>query len=88
MKTMSSELVEFFKLSYPAGTRVQLDHMGNDPCPVPDGTKGTVTAIDDAGTVFVDFDNGRSIGVCPEADSFHKISERERAEEISPQMSM
>ncbi len=43
-------------------------------------------AVDDIGTVFVNFDNGRSLGICPEVDSFHKITEQTEVQE--PKMSM
>lgn len=83
---MSRKRVDFYKEHYPAGTRVQLDQMGDDPRPVPPGTKGTVAAVDDMGTVHVNFDNGRALGVCPEVDKFHKITEQTEVQE--PKMSM
>ena len=63
MKTMSKEQIEFYKKQYPPGTRVQLDRMGDDPNPLPSGAKGTVSFVDDIGTVFVNFDCGRKLGV-------------------------
>ena len=83
---MSRGRIEFYKEHYPAGTRVQLDSMGDDPNPVPNGTKGTVSFVDDIGTVFVNFDNGRSLGICPEVDKFHKITEQTEVQ--GPKMSM
>lgn len=83
---MSRGRIEFYKEHYPVGTRVQLDSMGDDPNPVPNGTKGTVSFVDDIGTVFVNFDNGRSLGICPEVDSFHKITEQTEVQE--PKMTM
>ena len=78
---MSRGRIEFYKEHYPCGTRVQLDGMGDDPCPVETGAVGTVIAVDDIGTVFVNFDNGRSLGICPEVDRFHKITEQTEAQE-------
>ncbi len=73
-----SRRIEQLKKQYPPGTRVQLDRMGSDdPRPIESGTKGTVVAVDDVGTVHCNFDNGRRFGICPEADSFHKITEQE-----------
>lgn len=83
---MSRGRIEFYKEHYPRGTRVQLDKMGDDPRPVPAGTKGTVVAVDDIGTLHVKFDNGRSLGICPEVDKFHKITEQTEVQE--PKMSM
>lgn len=83
---MSKGRIEFYKEHYPLGTRVQLDSMNDDPRPIPAGTKGTVVAVDDIGTVHVKFDNGRSLGICPEVDSFHNITEKTESQE--PEMSM
>ena len=63
------------KSRYPEGTRIKLLHMGNDPNPVHDNSKGTVSFVDDIGTVFVDFDNGRSIGLIYGEDNFCIINE-------------
>ena len=83
---MSRGRIEFYKEHYPHGTRVQIDSMGDDPELVSNGTKGTVSFVDDIGTLHVEFDNGRSLGICPEVDSFHKITEQTEAQE--PEMSM
>ncbi len=42
--------------------------------------------VDDIGTLHCEFDNGRSLGICPEVDSFHKIAEQTEVQE--PKMSM
>ena len=70
--------IEVLRKRFPAGTRIVLDYMPDDPRPIPPGTKGTVRHVDDIGTVFVDFDNGRHLGVVPGVDSFHRIADRER----------
>ena len=75
---VDEKMVERIKAQYPAGTKIVLDRMGDDPRPIPPGTKGTVVHVDDIGTVFVDFDNGRHLGVVPGVDSFHRIADRER----------
>ena len=74
---------QLMKERYPAGTRVLLLHMGNDPNPISPNTKGTVTHVDDIGTVFTDFDNGRSLGMVPGEDTFRKLTDEELAEEMS-----
>ena len=61
------------KADYPVGTRIQLDHMDDPYSPIPDGMTGTVTFVDDMGTLHMQWDNGRSLGVCPDVDRFHKI---------------
>lgn len=74
------DLVRRMKEQYLPGTRIQLDYMGDDPRPIEPGTKGTVRTVDDMGTVHCDFDNGRRLGLVPGEDSFHIISERNRAD--------
>lgn len=70
-----------YKKQYPAGTRIVLEQMDNDPRPIPPGTKGTVVHVDDIGTLHCDFDNGRHLGLVPGKDSFRKLTERELKEE-------
>ena len=68
-------LVKRMKDTYLPGTRIMLDSMGDDPRPIPSGTKGTVRTVDDMGTVHCDFDNRRRLGLVPGEDYFHAISE-------------
>ena len=75
------EKVQRLRESYPEGTRICLDYMGEDPDPIPPGTKGTVKHVDDIGTIHCDFDNGRHLGLVPGEDSFHRIKEKDRGEE-------
>lgn len=72
--------VESIKKQYPAGSRIQLIEMADDPRPIPSGTKGTVRLVDDAAQIHVDWDNGRSLAVIPGTDSFHKIADRNRSD--------
>ena len=64
-------LVKRMKDTYLPCTRIELDYMGDDPRPIPPGTKGTVRIVDDMGTVHCDFDNGRRLGLVPGEDVFH-----------------
>lgn len=73
--------VDSIKRRYPEGSRIVLDYMGDDPHPIEPGTRGTVRHVDDIGTVHVDFDNGRRLGLIPGEDSFHKLMERDRGAE-------
>lgn len=72
---------ERYKSEYPAGTRITVLQMGDDPRPVENGTRGTVRVVDDMGTVHCDFDNGRRLGLIPGEDSFRKLTDAELAEE-------
>lgn len=68
---------ESIKQMYPPGTRIELICMNDPFAPVPSGTRGTVRAVDDMGTIFPDWDNGRSLGVVPGEDVFRKLSQEE-----------
>ena len=68
-------LVKRMKDTYPPGTRIELDYMGDDPRPIPPGTKGTVRIVDDMGTVHCDFDNGSRLGLVPGEDVFHILED-------------
>lgn len=68
------EIVEQIKKDYPEGCRVELLHMDDPYRPMPIGTLGTVTGVDDTGTIHVHWDNGCSLGVVYGEDSCRKIS--------------
>ena len=68
------ELVRLTKERYPAGTRIRLNFMGDDPRPIAPGSLGTVRVVDDMGTVHCTFDNGRRMGLIPGEDSFSIVS--------------
>lgn len=55
------------------GKRVRIIDMPDDPCPVETGTLGTVNYIDDIGTIFVKWDNGRSLGLVPGIDKWEYV---------------
>lgn len=61
------------KQSYPVGTRVRLVDMKDQQAP-PIGTCGTVTHVDDVGTVFVKCDNGSELGFFPSTDKVEIIN--------------
>lgn len=65
---------------FPPGTRIELISM-DDSQAIPPGTRGTVDFVDDMGTVFPRWDNGRSLGVVYGEDSFRMLTEQERKEE-------
>lgn len=75
-----------YKATYPSGTRVMLLHMGDDPRPIEDNTRGTVVCVDDIGTVHCSFDNGRQLGLVPGEDSFRRLTQEELAEEQAGSM--
>ena len=74
-----SNIAKSLRERYPIGTRIKLISMGDDPRPIPPGTKGTVEGIDDIATVFCRFDNGRSLGLAYGEDHYREETEAEKA---------
>ena len=72
---------EYARRSYPPGTRIRLLEMSDDPNPVPAGSCGTVLAVDDAGQLLMQWDNGRSLSLIPGVDNF-EVLERPQHREI------
>ena len=68
---------EYAERNYPPGTRIRLIEIPNDPNPVSVGTCGTVLAVDDAGQLLMQWDNGRSLSLIPGVDNF-EVLERPR----------
>ena len=77
---MPEKEVVIIKQEYPPGTRIVLNYM-DDKWAVPPGTRGTVDHVDDAGQVHPVWDNGRTLAIVPEIDSFRKLTEQELREE-------
>ena len=70
------------KEGYPKGTRLELNSMSSDePDPIPPFTRGTVVAVDDIGTILMQWDNGRTLSLIPGEDTFRKLSDKECFEE-------
>lgn len=60
---------------YPEGTRIELIAMNMEKQPVDAGTKGTVSGIDDIGTLHVNWDNGSTLGIIIGVDDFRTIND-------------
>ena len=71
------EMAEESRRKYPKGTRFELIRMGDDPRPVPPGTRGTVVYVDDMGQVGMRWDNGQSLSLIPGEDSFRILTQEE-----------
>ena len=59
---VNREVIERLRREYPEGTRVELLCMDDVQAP-PVGTKGTVLAVDDAGSLIMRWDNGSGLNV-------------------------
>lgn len=70
-------IAESTKKLYPPGTRIELISMNDPYAPVPVGTRGTVKFVDSLGTIFPEWDNGRSLGVVHGENSFRKLTQEE-----------
>lgn len=70
-----------YKEMYPPGTRLELISMDDPYAPVPPGTRGTVKYVDDIGQIGMKWDNGRTLAIVPDEDSFRRLTEEELAEE-------
>ena len=66
MKNPSREEIERLKEEYPEGCTVELIEMNDPYHPVPSGTRGKVTDVDDMGTIHVRWSTGSSLGVAYE----------------------
>lgn len=76
MKPIREERLAALKREYPAGTRVSLVMMDDPYTSLAPGDLGTVTGIDDTGTVFVNWDKGSSLGLVFGIDHYKKAVEK------------
>ena len=62
MMIISKEKLHHLREKYPVGCRVELLRMDDIQAP-PIGTVGTVTGVDDIGSILVTWDTGSSLNV-------------------------
>lgn len=72
MRIPSKELLDSLRKEYPVGSRVKLVKMDDVQAP-PIGTLGTVTGVDDIGSVMVRWDNGCGLHVVYGEDICRRI---------------
>ncbi len=72
---------------YPAGTRIQLQGLCNDEPGMYPGLCGTVVGVDDQPSLLMKWDNGRSLSLFPDLDSFSVI-EQEQSQDTGPTMQL
>jgi hypothetical protein len=69
---IKSDEIKKLKEKYPEGTEIKLIKM-SDPYLVPSGTYGVVDFVDDAGTIFMNWENGSSLGLIEGVDKFEIV---------------
>ena len=74
MRFPSRETIENLRREYPVGTRVELVRM-DDPQAPPVGTKGTVTGVDDVGSLLMRWDTGCGLNVAYGEDIVRKVGD-------------
>ena len=73
MRFPSREIVDGVRKEYPVGTRVELVRM-DDPQAPPIGCRGTVTGVDDTGSILMNWDNGSGLNVVYGEDAVKKVT--------------
>ena len=74
MRAMTPDILASLREQYPPGTRVELLRM-DDPQAPAIGTRGTVSGVDDTGSIMVAWDNGGSLHVLFGVDECRIIEE-------------
>ena len=75
------KLAERNRRLYPKGSIVILDNMYGEP-KMTKGIKGIVDEVDDIGQIHVKWENGSSLALNVEVDSFRKVAERKITHEL------
>lgn len=71
------EMLKQLKEYYTPGTRVMLIRMSDPYTNLRQGDQGTVTMVDDIGTIHVSWDCGSTLGVVFGEDECRRIEENE-----------
>ena len=77
MLTIHPEILKQLKEYYTAGTRVMLIRMSDPYTNLRNGDRGTVTMVDDIGTVHVNWDRGSTLGIVFGEDECRRIEGNE-----------
>ena len=79
--------IEILRNTYPIGSRVVLDEMNDPYCHMLTGLQGVCQEVDDAGNILVQWDNGSTLNLVPEADKAHVVSSGEEIKTVLSGMS-
>jgi len=76
MRMIRPEQLSRLRETYTPGTRVELVQMDDAQAPAI-GTLGTVTGVDNTGSLLVDWDNGSGLNVIFGVDIVRKVVDRD-----------
>jgi hypothetical protein len=67
------KIVERLREEFPVGTKIELVEMNDPYSRLVPGDTGTVSYIDDIGTIHVNWERGSSLGLVYDKDKYKKI---------------
>ena len=70
---MRPETLKRIREQYPVGCTVEIIEMCDPYRDMPAGLRGTVTHVDDTGTVFADWENGSTLGAVFGEDRIRRV---------------
>lgn len=73
MFNIDEETLKNLRKNYPKGSKVRLIQMDDPYTTIPKGTVGTVSKVDDAGTIHVSWETGSSLGIVYGVDVILKL---------------
>ena len=71
---MRPEVLKHIREQYPVGCTVEIIEMCDPYRDMPAGLRGTVTHVDDTGTVFADWENGSTLGAVFGEDRIRRVN--------------
>ena len=74
MRLPSEKEIERLRKVYPAGTKIRLISMTEEPYPLPAGSIGEVEMVDDGGNIHMKWQCGRGLALIAGADTFEVIT--------------
>ena len=75
MFNIDEETLKDLRKKYPKGSKVRLTQMDDPYTTIPKGTIGTVSKVDDAGTIHVSWGTGNSVGIVYGIDKCKLVEE-------------
>ena len=70
---MRPDMLQRIREKYPVGCTVEIIEMCDPYRDMPAGLRGTVTHVDDTGTVFADWENGSTLGAVFGEDRIRRV---------------